>query len=485
MPTKELPRRPSLVHLKHQARDLVRSRKNEDPEAIARIAEYHPETGPQFRLSDAQFVIAREYGFESWNRLRRYVETVTLYACSPHKEPAQSESAADTFLRLACLAYGNDNPGRREKAVRMLSSQPEIRGVNLHVAAATGDLAAVRTFLDSDPKLSRQRGGPNHWEPLLYLAYSRVGIEAANWVECAALLLRHGGDPNAAYLWEGSYLFTVLTGVFGEGEGGPVNLPEHPQCYPLADQLLRSGANPNDSQVLYNRQFVPGTGHLKVLLEFGLGKPARNAWNQRLSGRHLQSPQQMIADQLFWAASQGHADRVELLLTHGVDPNLANRQGRTSYELALLGGHGTIAALLLTHGARKIDLAPVDAFASACARADRTSAAKLLQADGSLVAQLGPREAELLASAASANRHAAIQLMIDLGFDVNAMRHSTPLHEAAWNGHLEMVKLLLKLGANPALRDRSHQATPADWAAHNHRPEVAAFLKNLELPHQL
>jgi ankyrin repeat protein len=311
-----------------------------------------------------------------------------------------------------------------------------------------------------------------------------VGIESADWLESASTLLRHGGDPNAAYLWEGNYLFTVLTGVFGEGESGPVNLPEHPQCYPLAELLLRSGANPNDSQVLYNRQFVPGAGHLKLLLEVGLGKPAKSAGNQRLSGRHLQTPGQMIADQLFWAASQGHADRVELLLDHGVDPNQANRQGRTAYELALLGGHETIAERLLVRGARRKDLAPLDAFASACSRADRASATKLLQADASLVKQLGPREAELLASAASANRLAAIQLMADLGFDVNALRHSTPLHEAAWNGHSEMVKLLLNLGANPSLRDRSHQASPADWAAYNHHPEVAAFLKNREASHQ-
>jgi hypothetical protein len=475
----ELPHRPSLVHLKHQARDLSRSRKNGEPEAIARIAEHHPEAGLQFRLSDAQFVIAREYGFESWNRLRLYVETVAAYACSPHKEPPHPESAADTFLRLACLVYGNDQPGRRVEAARMLAEQPEIRGASLHVAAATGDLAAVQGFLDSDPKLARQRGGPNRWEPILYLAYSRVGIESANWLDSASLLLRHGGDPNAAYLWEGNYLFTTLTGLFGEGESGPVNLPEHPECYPLAERLLRAGANPNDSQVLYNRQFVPGARHLEVLLRHGLGKPARSTWNQRLSGRHLQTPQQMIADQLFWAASHGYADRVELLLAHGLDPNLSNRQGRTAYELALLGGHEPIAEMLAAHGAERKALAPLDAFASACSNGDRLSAERLVRVDASLIKQLGPREAELLASAASANRPAAVQLMADLGFDMNAMRHSTPLHEAAWNGHLEMVKLLLKLGADPTLRDRSHQATPADWAAHNHRAEVAAFLKNL------
>lgn len=483
MPRKELPSRPSLVHLKHQARDLVKSNRDGTADAAARIAEFHPRAGSLFRLSDAQLVIAREYGFEGWNRLRDYVETINSYECSPHQEPADMEPAADAFLRLACLVYGNDHPSRREKASRMLTEQHAIRGANVYVAAATGDLPAVRAFLDSDPKLARQRGGPHRWEPLLYLAYSRVAVETADWMETARLLLLRGGDPNAAYLWDGNYLFTALTGLFGEGESGPVNLPEHPECYALAELLLRSGANPNDSQVLYNRQFTRGTRHLNLLLEFGLGKPARSTWNQRLSGRHLQTPEELVADQLSWAASHGHADRVKLLLAWGINANLPNRHGQTPYELALLGGHKEIAELLLAGGAQRKDLAPLDAFSAACANADRAAATKMLQSDASLVDQLGSREAELLANAAAANGLPAVQLMADLGFDLNAMRHSTPLHEAAWNGHLEMVQLLVKLGADPSLRDHSHNACPADWATYNHKHEVAEYLKNLSPSH--
>jgi ankyrin repeat protein len=263
-----------------------------------------------------------------------------------------------------------------------------------------------------------------------------------------------------------------------------VNLPEHPECLALAEVLLRAGANPNDAQVLYNRQFVRGARHLQLLLKYGLGKPAKDAWSRRLSGRHLQTPAQMVADQLFLAAAQGYEDRMVLLLDHGVDPNPLNRQGRTPYELALLGGHAGIAARLLSYGARRIDLSPLDAFAAACAGADRAAAIALLHADASLISQLGPRQAEMLAAAASGNHLAAMRLMADLGFDLNAMRHSTPLHEAAWNGHLEMVKLLVDRGANPAIRDRSHDALAGDWAAYNHRPEVAAYLQSLHPPHQ-
>jgi ankyrin repeat protein len=484
MPKKVLPPRPSLEHLRYQASDLLKSQKSGDAEALARIAEFQPGAGLSFRLSDAQFVVAREYGFESWIRLRNYVEAVASYSCSPHKGSSRPESPADEFLRLACLVYGNDHPDRRKRAALLLENQPEICGSSLHIAAATGDVETVRRFLDHDAKLARRRGGPFDWEPLLYLTYSRVGIEKADWVGSARLLLRDGADPNAAYLWEGVYLFTALTGCFGEGEGGVMNLPEHPQCFPLAELLLQAGANPNDSQVLYNRQFRPGIRHLKLLLDFGLGKPAEKTGDQRLHGRHTPTPSQLLADQMLQAVAQGHADRLQLLLTCGGDPNQLSRDGKTLYELALLGGHETLAKLLLQHGAQRKDLSPLDAFVSACSRGDRSTAKKLLEGDGSLLEQLGPREAELLAAAASAGRREPVRLMAELGFDVNAMRHSTPLHEAAWNGHLEMVKLLLELGADPSLRDRSHLALPADWAAHNHQAEVAAFLKELPSSHQ-
>jgi ankyrin repeat protein len=482
MSKKALPPRPSLDHLKHQASDLLKAQKRGEAEAAARIAEHHPGAGAPFRLSDAQLVVAREYGFASWSRLRSYVDTIASFTSSPHQAPSHPETPADNFLRLACLVYGNDHPDRRKTAALQLAGQPEIRAASLHVAAATGDVEAVQRFLAEDATLARRRGGPFGWEPLLYLAYSRVGVAAANWLESARLLLRHGADPNAAYLWDGVYLFTALTGCFGEGEAGPLNLPEHPECFPLAELLLRAGANPNDSQTLYNRQFKPGARHLKLLLDFGLGKPARSKGNLRLLGRHTQAPQKLIADQLLWAAMNGHADRIELLLAHGGDPNQRNREGKTLYELAMLAGHEKMAKLLLQHGAERKTLDLLDAFVAACSRADGSTARKLLRSDNSLLEKLGPRVAELLAAAASANRLDAVRLMAELGFNLNAMRHSTPLHEAAWNGHLEMVKLLLELGSDPTLRDHSHQALPQDWAAYNQQMETAAFLKNLPPP---
>src|SRR5688500_5606524 len=68
---------PSIVSLnleqQHKlARDLLRAARDDDGAAVARIRAVRPEAGTESRplnLSDAQFAIAREAGFDSWPTL--------------------------------------------------------------------------------------------------------------------------------------------------------------------------------------------------------------------------------------------------------------------------------------------------------------------------------------------------------------------------------------------------------------------------------
>jgi hypothetical protein len=53
MPARDLPARPNLDQFKKQAKDLLKGWKSDDPKTARKLA-------------DAQFVIAREYGFETW-----------------------------------------------------------------------------------------------------------------------------------------------------------------------------------------------------------------------------------------------------------------------------------------------------------------------------------------------------------------------------------------------------------------------------------
>ena len=83
---KSLPLKPNLEHLKSQAKQLLNRFKAGDRTALARISRHFPRlksaTADQileyrFGLQDAQVVVAREYGFDSWTKLKRHVEGLT------------------------------------------------------------------------------------------------------------------------------------------------------------------------------------------------------------------------------------------------------------------------------------------------------------------------------------------------------------------------------------------------------------------------
>jgi len=72
---RELPPRPHLEHLKKQAKELLESHSQGDPEARERVRTTLPaRLEAPLALHDAQSVIAREYGFASWRALRAELE---------------------------------------------------------------------------------------------------------------------------------------------------------------------------------------------------------------------------------------------------------------------------------------------------------------------------------------------------------------------------------------------------------------------------
>ncbi|MBV9193769.1 MAG: ankyrin repeat domain-containing protein [Solirubrobacterales bacterium] len=71
-------------------------------------------------------------------------------------------------------------------------------------------------------------------------------------------------------------------------------------------------------------------------------------------------------------------------------------------------------------------------------------------------------------------------LLIELGFPVNAINRTAPLHEAAMRGNLEIIRLLLAQGADPNLRDRAYGATPTGWAEHHGQRDAQQLLAALE-----
>ncbi len=128
MPTRPLPPDPSLEHLKNQARALQRQVRTADPQAAATVREFPPrfaraaDDSPELArlsLAAAQLVIARRYGFASWNKLRQYAEVVIRPVASPQElgrafeligaRTAPTLAQDRRFLDLA-RRFGDDRP---------------------------------------------------------------------------------------------------------------------------------------------------------------------------------------------------------------------------------------------------------------------------------------------------------------------------------------------------------------------------------------
>ena len=484
MPTRPLPNNPSLEHLRKKAKRLHAAVLAGADDALGALKEFHPRADravERFTLTDAQLVIARSYGFASWPRLKQHLREIEPFVWSPPGAP-DPKSRVDVFARLACLTYSGFHPSP-ENARRMLADEPELAGAGIHAAAAAGDVETVGAILDRDRVLLNRKGGPFNWEPLLYACYSRMPSERSgrSTLDVVRLLLSRGADPNAGFLFEGSYAFTALTGAFGRGEDWP-NQPPHPDCEAVARLLLGGGADPNDAQTLYNRHFRENNDHLTLLFEYGLGREKGGQWISRLNDP-LFNPASLLAIELCAAAQHGFRDRVKLLIDHHVDVNARSlRTGRTPYEEAMRAGHLQIGDELLRHGAAKIDLDPLETFALACIEGRHDEVRARLAAQPALLDRLGHRRRiEMLHRAVDSQRGEAVRLIVSLGVGIDAMipdsgMDRTVLHSAAGWGGLEMVKLLLELGADPHLRDLTYRATAVGWALYHKQRDVVDYL---------
>src|SRR3954470_9199460 len=150
MPSRDLPARPHLDHLKHEAKALQRAFHAGDAAAVARVRAVVGEPR-EVRLTDAQRVIAREYGFPSWARLRAQVESI--------------RAAEDPVRAFLDAVQAQD--ARRAK--RILAAHPRIPADDLHVAATLGSRDDVRRLLAADPSRVDARAGEPPATPLLYL----------------------------------------------------------------------------------------------------------------------------------------------------------------------------------------------------------------------------------------------------------------------------------------------------------------------------
>jgi Ankyrin repeats (many copies) len=149
---------------------------------------------------------------------------------------------------------------------------------------------------------------------------------------------------------------------------------------------------------------------------------------------------------------------IDRLLELGVSPDRKDRWGASPMEaMSRLGPRGRqLVHHLLSRGLR----AEPQEYARL---GDKEALAALIEANADLA-----RSDAVMAAAVDFGHHDLVLWLIERGASVNAPPTGgsgvTPLHSAAWNGDLPMVKLLVAAGANVSARDLEHNNTPAGWA---------------------
>jgi ankyrin repeat protein len=133
-PTRRLPQHPNLEQLRKQAKDLLERYRSGDSAAMAEIQNFDRNPNPStFALHDAQRVLARTYGHESWPKLKAFVDGANM-------------ARFGEAVKVGNLA----------QAESMLASRPELIGMDmaendehraLHYAVLGRDVGMVRLLM--------------------------------------------------------------------------------------------------------------------------------------------------------------------------------------------------------------------------------------------------------------------------------------------------------------------------------------------------
>jgi len=450
----------SLETLKKEAKRWLKALRGGDAEARRRLLAATPAAPADPSLRDVQFALAREHGLPGWTALRSALDNLAM---------ARSSTAehVDIVLRSA---WGGD----AAVAARILTRWPEIDSHDLYIAVATGNRAEVERRLAADPGAATRKGGPLDWEPLLYVAYARLPGGEMHALDLARNLLAHGANPNAQFDDGWGNPFKVLTGVIGHGEG---NQPSHPQANELALLLIERGADPYDSQALYNTSIAhDDTTWLEFLWTASEQQDLLVKWREKAWKIGGNVPLNALDYLLGNAVAFNHLRRAEWLLMHGAKADGVHAySSRPLMEEALINGHAAMVNLLVRYGATAPPLHGQAAFQSACMQLDRDTARRLAEQHPEYLRNPSP-----MLIAARQGRADLVALLLELGMavDIADETQQRGLHNAVAGGSIDVVKLLVAHGADID-RPTTRYGGAMGFAAHFERRDIAAFLAPL------
>ena len=460
--SRTLPSRPDLAQQGKQAKELLELFTAGDTEARARVRATLPDK-PHIALADAQFVLAREYGFVNWVALKRHIESVVDSTRSP------VELAHDAFSRRDASAVR-----------RLLASHPELRARldepvfafdSPAIVAFADDLALVDVLLEfgADPN-RRSEWWAGRFHPL------HVATGAA-----AERLLAAGAVPDAcaaAHLDRPDLLERMLAEdpACVHQRGGDGQTPLHfAQSRQVINLLLAAGADLD----------ARDTDHRATAAQWMLHRE-RDAGRYDLA-RYL--VQRGAAADIFLVAALGLSERARAML-EGDPALLSLRTGHGDYGEKPPSSHH-IYFWTIGDGRTPLDVAaqfsqldtlqimmelasPLRRLLLACRLGDEPAAQAVLREHRDVVASMQPEDHQAVSDAAWNGDARAVALMLDVGFDPRTPGHDsgTALHCAAWQGSLETVRALLRHESGRALvaiSDAHYHFTPLGWCCHGSR----------------
>ena len=399
-----LPPRPSLEQLRKRAKDLLRAARDADHSAIKRFVD----AGARHRsardvlLADAQFVLAREHGYQTWSELKRFAEE-TGHQIRPMIRPGGLSGNRPYRLRDGTTVTNED----------VWSTL---------VAARDGDLDRFKALVKRAPALAHVE---YNYTPPLHFAVREGHLALTEF------LIEQGADF-AGY-----------------------------RTYPFGDALLTMAEEREHNELAallrgrLSRRFALAEG-MRAIIDAGRAGDRRRVMDELDRDPSLARKSNEVGDTaLHNAAHQGDIELVELLLAAGADPDAVRGDGYRPIHLALMpdwrarvpeSRRHHIASLLLERGARNSMFIAAMLHDVAYIRA-------ALRADPARANEEDTNHFRPLTGAAETNDVALARLLLDHGADPNLPEEGSPRGHALWTAvhfrRRELAKLLVEHGADP------------------------------------
>jgi len=415
MSPRELPIRPNLDQYRKQAKDLLKSWKAADPRTSQKLA-------------DAQFAIAREYGFTTWKRFADEIDRRT---------------------------------GRAEKAAIWKSAEDAI------VAA---DVATLDRLLQGHGKMLRSEQPQSTWFGGLTPDYSKGDAREIiarehffeNWNAFEAFRKALGDSASVVAEFERS----VDAVVAGDEDGLRQRLRANPQLIHARSMrthhsMLLHYVGANGVESWRQRPVKRAVGIAEILLDAGAEIDATaDMYKGGCTTLGL------IATSIHPKNAGVLRPLIDLFLARGARIDLAGAGNAHSLVNGCLANGRPEAAEYLASLGAPLDL-------EGAAGVGRLDLVKTYFDDTGMLNKAA-NAADMKAGftwACEYGKTDVVEYLLEHGMDVN---ESIGLHWAATGGHVNTLKALLKRSPRVDVRDASFNGTPLGWALHGwwvHRDE--------------